>query len=128
MKTHPVCSEKLVQNIKQLGDLSLWVKAHHEKWDGTGYPDGLKGEEIPLASRIVAIADTYDAMTSTRSYRNALCHEVAMQEIAKCKGTQFDPSLADIFINMSDEIKQAKENPEDFYQKYSVLQKKIANM
>ncbi len=125
MKNHPICSEKLVVNIKQLEKIGLWVKAHHEKWDGTGYPDGLRGEEIPLCARIVAIADTYDAMTSTRSYRTALNHEVAITEIKKCKGTQFDPYLAEIFIQMSDEIKQAKENPEEFYKHYSILQKKI---
>lgn len=125
MKEHPVCSEKLVENIKQLGPMGAWVKAHHEKWDGTGYPDGLKGEEIPLCARIVAIADTYDAMTSTRSYRNALTHEVAIEEIKKYRGTQFDPLLSDKFVEIQDKIKAAKENPEIFYKEYSVLQKKL---
>ena len=125
MKQHPVYSEKLVKNIKQLEELGAWVKAHHEKWDGTGYPDGLKGEEIPLGARIVAIADTYDAMTSTRSYRNALTHEIAMIEIRDCMGTQFDPYLAEIFLQMGEQIRQAKENPDEFYRQYSVLQKKI---
>lgn len=125
MKSHPVCSERLVENIKQLGEVGQWVKAHHEKWDGTGYPDKLKGEEIPLCARIVAIADTYDAMTSTRSYRSALLHEVAIEEIKKCSGTQFDPELAQKFIDMQDKIKEAKEDPEKFYKQYSVLQKLI---
>lgn len=128
MRNHTICSERLVQNIKQLGDMGLWVKAHHEKWDGTGYPDGLKGEEIPLCSRIVAIADTYDAMTSTRSYRNALSHETAITEIRNCMGTQFDPYLAEIFIQLSDKIKEAKEDPERFYQEYSVLQNKTIQL
>ncbi len=125
MKTHSLCSERLVENIKQLGDMGLWVKAHHEKWDGTGYPDGLKGDEIPLCSRIVAIADTYDAMTSTRSYRLALSHEVAIEEIKKCAGTQFDPNLAQKFIEIQDKIKEAKDNPEQYYEEYSMLKKKF---
>ena len=126
MKSHPVCSEKLVDNIKQLGQIGTWVKAHHERWDGRGYPDGLKGEEIPLSARIVAIADTYDAMTSTRSYRKALEHMEAINEIERGKGSQFDPELAQKFIDMQDLILQAKENPEEFYAQYSVLQKKVA--
>ena len=125
MKTHPICSEKLVNNVKQLDGIGSMVRAHHEKWNGTGYPDNLKGEEIPLGGRIVAIADTYDAMTSTRSYRNALTHEIAITEIKNCKGTQFDPYLAEIFVEMSDKIKEAKEDPERFYKEYSVLQKKL---
>lgn len=126
MKSHPTCSERLVENIKQLGDMGLWVKAHHEKWDGTGYPDGLKGEEIPIASRIVAIADTYDAMTSTRSYRVALQHEVAIAEIARCAGTQFDPNLAKIFIEMQEEIKEAKSHPDKSYDEFSILRKNVS--
>jgi len=125
MRTHSECSERLVKNIKQLEDISKWVKAHHEKWDGSGYPDGLKGEEIPLCARIVAIADTYDAMTSTRSYRNALTHEVAITEIKSCAGVQFDPYLAEIFVQMADKINEAKANPDEFYKKYSILRRKI---
>ena len=125
MKEHTICSEKLISNVKQWGEVGKAVRAHHEKWDGSGYPDGLKGEEIPLVGRIVAIADTYDAMTSTRSYRNALTHEIAMIEIRNCKGIQFDPYLAEIFIELGEKIKEAKEDPEKFYREYSVLQKKI---
>ena len=72
--------------------ISSWIKSHHEKWDGRGYPDGLKGEEIPLAGRIIALADTYDAMTSTRSYRKALPHEIAIEEIKKSDLTQISES------------------------------------
>ncbi len=126
MKTHTSCSERIVDNIKQLKDIGAWVKAHHEKWDGTGYPDKLKGEEIPLSSRIVALADTYDAMTSTRSYRHALSHEVAIEEIKKCAGTQFDPNLAAKFVEIQDKIKEAKDNPELFYKMYSILQSELA--
>ena len=95
MKSHPVRGEKIVINIKKLQTISEWVKAHHEKWDGTGYPDGLKGEEIPLPGRIIALADTYDAMTSTRPYRTALSHETAINEINRCAGLilEYLPSL-----------------------------------
>ena len=84
MKNHPVVGEKIVVNIKKLQLISEWVKSHHEKWNGTGYPDGLKGEEIPLAGRIIALADTYDAMTSTRPYRTALSHETSIAERTRC--------------------------------------------
>ncbi len=123
MKSHPNNSEKLILSVKKLAGISSWLKAHHERWDGKGYPDGLKGEEIPLSSRIVAIADTYDAMTSTRSYRKALDHEVAIEEIKRCSGSQFDPNLASKFIELEQIIKAAKENPEEYYSKYSFLKK-----
>ena len=125
MKSHPVRGEKIVINIKKLQKISEWVKSHHEKWDGNGYPDGLKGEEIPVAGRIIALADTYDAMTSTRPYRTALSHEVAMSEIKRCSGTQFDPSLAEVFLSLSDEIDAARKNPEEAYHKYSFLAKNV---
>ncbi len=125
MKSHPVVGEKIVVNIKKLQIISEWVKSHHEKWNGTGYPDGLKGEEIPLAGRIIAIADTYDAMTSTRPYRTALSHETAINEINRCAGTQFDPKLAQLFISIADKIDYARKNPETAYQQYSYLGKNI---
>lgn len=125
MKSHPVRGEKIVINIKKLQMISEWVKAHHEKWDGTGYPDALKGNEIPLAGRIIALADTYDAMTSTRPYRTALSHEVAISEIKRCSGTQFDPELAELFIKLEAKINDARMNPEAAYQKYSFLVKNI---
>lgn len=125
MKSHPVRGEKIVINIKKLQIISEWVKAHHEKWDGTGYPDGLKGEGIPLAGRIIALADTYDAMTSTRPYRTALSHEVAISEISRCAGTQFDPKLAQLFVSIESKINAARMNPEVEYPKYSFLAKNI---
>ncbi len=125
MKSHPSIGEKIVLNIKSLKMISTWVKSHHEKWDGRGYPEGLKGTEIPLAGRIIALADTYDAMTSTRPYRTALSHEVAMAEIERCIGTQFDPDLGKMFVSLSDKIDEARKNPEAVYQKYSVLCKNI---
>jgi response regulator RpfG family c-di-GMP phosphodiesterase len=126
MKEHPINSERLIASIEKLHEISPGVKHHHERWDGRGYPDHLAGENIPLSARIIAIADTYDAMTSTRSYRKALDHEVAIAEIEKCAGAQFDPELAKKFIEIQDIIKAAKENPEEYYLKYSSLYKEIS--
>ena len=125
MKSHPTRGEKIVINIRKLEMISEWVKAHHEKWDGTGYPDRLKGKNIPLPGRIIALADTYDAMTSTRPYRSSLPHEVAINEIKRCSGTQFDPELAERFIQIAPLIDEARKNPEEYYQKYSFLVKNI---
>lgn len=125
MKSHPAQAERMLMGIKKLTVVSNWLRCHHERWDGGGYPYGLRGEEIPISGRIIALADTYDAMTSTRSYRQALAHEVAIEEIKRCSGTQFDPVLAELFVGCSDELKAAKENPEDYYNKYSYLQKMI---
>ena len=125
MKSHPVNSEKLISSIKKLHEVSPGVKHHHERWDGRGYPDGLAGEDIPFSARVIAIADTYDAMTSTRSYRKALDHEIAIDEIEKCAGAQFDPVLAKKFVEISPIIKAAKENPEEFYMQYSTLYREL---
>ena len=125
MKSHPVNSEKLIASIKKLQSVSPGIKHHHERWDGRGYPDRLEGENIPYCARIIALADTYDAMTSTRSYRVALPHEVAIEEIRKCAGSQFDPKLAEKFIEIQNIIEAAKNNPEEFYAKYSSLYKEI---
>lgn len=121
IKKHPEFGEHLINGIGKLKLISNWLKYHHERYDGKGYPEGLKGEKIPISSRIIAIADTYDAMTSTRSYRPALSHEEAMSEIQRCSGTQFDPKLAEIFMSISDEIAQIKQDPDTFYPQYSYL-------
>ncbi len=123
IKSHPELGEKLIKGINKLKLISGWLKSHHERFDGRGYPEGLKGEEIPLTARIIAIADTYDAMTSSRSYRAALSHEQAIDEVQKCAGTQFDPELAKIFCEISDEIKEIREKPEYYYPIYSYLDK-----
>lgn len=123
IKSHPELGEKLVNGIEKLKLISNWLKSHHERYDGKGYPEGLKGDEIPISSRIIAIADTYDAMTSDRSYRLALSHQVAIEEIKLCSGSQFDPKLAELFVSISDEIEAIKQDPEGSYSKYSYLDK-----
>ena len=81
---------------------------HHERWDGRGYPLGLKGKDIPLMARIIAVADTYDAMTSDRAYRRALPHEVAVTEIERCSATQFDPEVSHAFCEGLDEYRESE--------------------
>ncbi len=127
MKSHCESGEQMLKNIKKLASVAQMLKTHHERWDGRGYPSGLKGTEIPLFARIIAIADTYDAMTSTRPYRKALPHDVAIQEIKKCAGMQFDPELAEVFVANEAEINKARENYEEYYKRNSFLQKYISN-
>ncbi|MCL1908530.1 MAG: HD domain-containing protein [Holophagaceae bacterium] len=104
MKEHPMFTYLLLPDtdtFKSIRDIAI---AHHERWDGKGYPNALKGTDIPLEARIAAIADTYNAMTSTRPYRKELSHEIAMEEIKKNSGTQFDPELVDIFVQMVEDF------------------------
>ena len=125
MKSHTTKGKKLINNIKKLSYISEWLNAHHERWDGGGYPSGLKGEEIPFSARIIAIADTYDAMTSSRSYRKALSHEVARDEIIRCAGTQFDPALVEVFKKAEKEFAIAHDDPENYYKNISILRQYI---
>lgn len=126
IKSHPGKGKRLLDNIKKLNSVSEWLSSHHERWDGSGYPNHLAGEEIPISSRIIAIADTYDAMTSSRSYRKALSHEVARDEIIRCKGTQFDPTLVDVFIKAEKEFEVALSDPEKYYKGISILRQYIS--
>jgi len=100
METHTVLGELIVKKAPQLEDTLPAIRSHHERWDGTGYPDKLKGEDIPKLARVIALADAYDAMTSERPYRRALSKEEALLEIEKSSGTHFDPFLAPVFIEM----------------------------
>ena len=104
MKKHPVISAEIVRPIKDLGEIERWILYHHERWDGTGYPEGLKGREIPFFSRILAICDTYSAMVSDRPYRKGLTDESAREEIKKFSGKQFDPEIVEIFLTLSKEF------------------------
>ncbi len=96
-KRHPAYGRDILDPIRFLHPLIPGVHLHHERWDGRGYPLGLRGNDVPLMARIIAVADTYDAMTSDRAYRRALPHEVAVGEIERCSGTQFDPEVAHSF-------------------------------
>ena len=103
IKEHPGMGEKILMKITEMPKLSRGARWHHERYGGGGYPDGLVGEDIPEEARIIAVADSYDAMTSERSYRNALPQSAVRDEIVKGKGTQFDPKFADIMLQMIDE-------------------------
>ncbi len=100
MRTHSIVSERLVAGTPQLAHLAPMVRAEHERWDGTGYPDGLAGEAIPLASRITLVCDAYDAMTSDRPYRKAMSADQAAQEVKKNAGSQFCPTAADALLRL----------------------------
>lgn len=105
MKMHPVIGRQILENISQAPYISVGAMSHHERFDGRGYPEGLKGMEIPEIARIIAVADSYDAMTSKRSYRAPLPQPVVRAEIARGSGTQFDPEFASIMLEMIDEDK-----------------------
>jgi len=125
IKQHASSSRKILDSISSLKHVSLWASCHHERWDGRGYPNGFAGEDIPMPARILAVADTYDAMTSNRSYRNGLPHEVAVEEIKNCGGSQFDPQMVEIFIKVEGIFKEAAFNPIKFYNEYSRLNKAL---
>jgi HD-GYP domain-containing protein (c-di-GMP phosphodiesterase class II) len=93
---------EILVHIRQLRDIIPGVKYHHEQMNGRGYPDGLKGEEMPLIAKIVAVADTYDAMTTDRPYRKALSKKVAMEELRRCAGAQFDGQVVEAFVKAYD--------------------------
>ena len=103
IKTHTSIGAEILQDITELPDIAIGAHWHHERYDGKGYPDELAGEEIPEIARMIAVADTYDAMTSKRSYRDTLPQEVVRSEIEKGAGTQFDPVFAAVMLDMIDE-------------------------
>jgi len=98
IKRHSQMGAEIIEHIRQLKEIVPGVKYHHEQIDGKGYPDGLKGESIPMIAKIVAVADTYDAMTTDRPYRRALSKETAIEELKRCSGTQFDQEVVNAFI------------------------------
>ncbi|MBZ0120775.1 MAG: response regulator [Sandaracinaceae bacterium] len=107
-KKHPGYGKDILEPITFLHPLVPGVHLHHERWDGRGYPLGLKAQDIPLIARIISVADTYDAMTSDRAYRKALPHEVALTEILRCSGSQFDPDCAHPFSEAIEEDRESK--------------------
>ncbi|MDX6491732.1 MAG: hypothetical protein QOD43_1977 [Gaiellaceae bacterium] len=100
IREHPKIGAKLLLRVTSLREAIPYVLYHHERWDGTGYPSGKAGEEIPVEARVLAIADAFDAMTSDRPYRSALSREEALAEVERCAGTQFDPKIARVFLEV----------------------------
>lgn len=100
VRLHSETGEHILEPLVGDKEILKAVRHHHERYDGAGYPDGLKGERIPLLARIIAVADTFDAMTSERPYRKALTKEAACAEVERCRGTQFDPEAADAFLKV----------------------------
>jgi response regulator RpfG family c-di-GMP phosphodiesterase len=105
-KEHPTHGKNIIEPLTFLHPVIPGVHLHHERWDGKGYPVGLSGEEIPLMARILAVADSYDAMTSNRAYRKALTHRVAIEELKRCAGTQFDPAIVEAFLDAIDSYRK----------------------
>jgi len=113
MKTHTLLGKQVFEKIIQETGGTKWLYlakdlayCHHERWDGTGYPNGLKGEEIPFYARMLTVADVYDALTSRRSYKDAYTHQTAMDIIIEGKGSIFDPNLVDLFIEINERFKE----------------------
>jgi HD-GYP domain-containing protein (c-di-GMP phosphodiesterase class II) len=100
IKQHPEIGERILKPVAIFERERTIIRHHHERWDGRGYPSGLSGEEIPLLSRILAVTDTFDAITNNRPYRQAQSAETAKGEVIKNKGTQFDPTVAEHFLKI----------------------------
>ena len=98
IKRHPEIGYRILSSTPEYAEIAQDILCHHERYDGKGYPRGIKGDEIPIRARIISLADAYDAMISERPYREAMTHDEAIEEILKCRGTQFDPEIVDIFI------------------------------
>jgi response regulator RpfG family c-di-GMP phosphodiesterase/signal transduction histidine kinase len=109
IKEHPARGEAILSPVIELKEISRVVRAHHERYDGRGYPDRLKGREIPIGARIMTIADTYDSITSERPYRKAASHRYAVKEIISCSGTQFDPEVVENFLEIAGTFVQGKD-------------------
>ena len=128
IKAHPVIGADIMEKFTVIPHLYEGVRYHHERYDGHGYPDGLAGDRIPLIARIIAVADSYDAMTSERSYRNSMPQEAVRGEIERCRGTQFDPEIADIMLQMIDEdtLYLLREKPENSMAEHSAAEAEIS--
>lgn len=107
IKKHPEIGYRIALATTELNSIAEYILYHHEKWDGSGYPKGLRGKEIPLLSRIISIIDAYDVITHSRPYKNAMTHEEAINEIVRCSGSHFDPELVEVYVNMFEEIYNA---------------------
>jgi putative nucleotidyltransferase with HDIG domain len=109
VQEHSQLGASMIQVLGEMHPIVPYILHHHEAWDGSGYPDGIKGERIPLISRIIAVADTYDAMTSDRPYRKRRKKEEAIAELKKCSGKKFDPKIVKLFLEILDELSMKQE-------------------
>ncbi len=100
MKLHPEIGARILKDVPFLSPAAPYTRFHHERWDGSGYPKGLAGEQIPIEGRLLAIADAFDAMTSNRVYRRGRSPEAAIEEVERCAGNHFDPTLAKLFVEV----------------------------
>jgi putative nucleotidyltransferase with HDIG domain len=125
IKSHPVVGAEILKGIEGIVDCIDVIKYHHERWDGKGYPEQLSGGNIPLLARITAVADAFDAMTSTRSYRSALSNGEAFNRIVEGKGTQFDPDLVDAFVHVYPDWVKFSESTYKITEKDYLTQKTI---
>jgi len=104
MRTHPIIGYQILQGIPFMTNAAEIVRCHHEMWDGTGYPEGLRRDDIPLPARVFAVVDAFDAMTTDRPYRAALSIEHAAEEIERMAGTQFDPEVCEVFVPLCERL------------------------
>jgi HD-GYP domain-containing protein (c-di-GMP phosphodiesterase class II) len=102
VKRHPQNGYRIATSSSEILLIAEAILTHHEHWDGSGYPRGLKGEEIPILARILAIVDAYDVMTEGRPYQSAISHQAALTELQRCAGSQFDPGLVQVFCQMAE--------------------------
>ena len=107
VQRHSVIGADLLASVPFNGPLALIVRHHHESWDGSGYPDRLRGKDIPVGARVLAIVDCYDALTSDRPYRAALSHQCALSMIAERRGTMYDPAITDAFFRIAECLNSA---------------------
>lgn len=107
MKTHPEVGAQMIRGLSGMENIAVFIFGHHERMDGSGYPRGLCGEQIPFGARIIAVVDSYSAMTEGRPYRKARTHEDAIMELRKLSGTQYDSEVVNAFILLFEENKQA---------------------
>jgi response regulator RpfG family c-di-GMP phosphodiesterase len=110
MRRHPLIGERILLAAPALRPVATLVRSSHERWDGSGYPDGLQGDEIPLGARVVAICDAFDAMTTERSYREPIGASEAIVELRRCAGTQFDPMVVEAFCRV---IARERSDPDE---------------
>jgi len=114
IQLHPATGQEIVARVPELQDVALMIGAHQERWDGAGYPNRLKGTDIPLGARIIAVVDTYAALVEDRPYREGATHEAALAEIVASSGTQFDPEIVQTFVDVQESVRQMMEDADAF--------------